>query len=103
VASSRREFVQVSHRVHHGAGTIRVRNRYRHPCISLGSADLIFFTITRAFSNTYNDDKTRFGDPAKSTYKVVEVKNLDSWQTVLLAHAKNVQPPNFKKRKAPPA
>lgn len=80
-----------------------LRTLYRHPCVSFRPSLILSFTITRAFTNTYNDDKTRFGDPAKSAYKVVEVKNLDSWQTVLLAHARNVQPPNFKKHKVPPA
>jgi hypothetical protein len=49
----------------------------------------------------YNKDKTRFGDPAMSTFKVSEVRELDSWQTVLQAHARSVEAPNPKKRKQP--
>ena len=63
---------------------------------------LISSSITSsAFTNMYNKDKTRFGDPAMSTFKVSEVQELDSWQTVLQAHARSVEAPNLKECKQP--
>ncbi|KIM84497.1 hypothetical protein PILCRDRAFT_6152 [Piloderma croceum F 1598] len=57
--------------------------------------------LSAAFSSTYNEDKEKFGDPASSGIKVVEVQKLDGWQTTLNAHARNVVPAasNSTKRK----
>ena len=52
-----------------------------------------------AFSRIYNEDKAKYGDPADSGHKVVDVRELSNWQVVLLAHAKNVEPTH--KRKSP--
>jgi len=49
----------------------------------------------------YSKDKARFGDLARSMFKVSRVRELGSWQTVLQAHARRVEPPNLKKHKQP--
>ena len=56
-----------------------------------------------AFTSMYAKDKAAYGDPAESSFKVSEVRELDSWQIVLQTHARNVEPPNFKKRKEAPS
>jgi hypothetical protein len=82
--------------IHHGAGVIFVR----YASLFMFYPPLISFSNS-AFTDMYSKDKTRFGDPARSTFKVSEVRELDSWQTVLQAHARSVEPLNPKKRKRP--
>jgi len=52
--------------------------------------------ISAAFTDLYHKDKAQFGDPAVSGIKAAEVRDLDSWQVVLQAHARNVVPPKQK-------
>jgi len=47
----------------------------------------------------YAKDQAAYGDPAESSFKVSEVRELDNWQIVLQTHTRNVELLNFKKRK----
>lgn len=59
------------------------------------------YVIRSAFTRIYNEDKLKYGDPSDSGHRVVDARELDNWQVVLLGHAKNVEPTH--KRKIPPA
>lgn len=59
------------------------------------------------FTTIYNKDKEIYGDLASCAMKAVPVAELDNWQVVLQAHAKNIellkqQVLSLKKQKTPP-
>lgn len=71
-----------------------------NPDFSSGCCYLI--VTFRAFTDLFNQDKIKFGDPYASGRKVVDVRDLDNWQIVLQTHAKTVEAKVQKKRKVVP-